>query len=156
MLTERPSGPNGTMTTRSFHIEAVQNWSRPVLQQLHIVHFNCIHPTRFTSSFPFRNRNLSLGKLKINSVSTDFPFLDYRRIPTVCHGRLAEWPIGRAEHDAGQSVTGADKCRLLSCRPDVDWPTIWVRYDMLLSTQARLLSIQAQQLSVQALFETTK
>ena len=64
MLTERPSGPNGTMTIRSFHVEAVQNWSRPVPQQLHIVHFNCIHSTQFTSSFPFHNHNLSLGKLK--------------------------------------------------------------------------------------------
>ena len=61
-----------------------ENWSRPVLQQLHIVHFSCIHSTQFTSSFPFHNHNLSLGKLKNQFCFYRFPFLDYRRIPTHC------------------------------------------------------------------------
>ena len=60
-----------------------ENWSSRVLIQLHIVHFDCIHSTQFTSLFPFHNHNLSLGKLKNQFCFYRFPFLDYRRISTI-------------------------------------------------------------------------
>lgn len=76
MLTEQPSGPNGTMTIRSFHVEAVQKrtgrdqFSNSYTLSISIAFIPLNSPHRFHSTITiFHSVNL-----KTNSVSTVFRF----------------------------------------------------------------------------------